>query len=163
VVPDIVLPSTPGYSSIKENKELFYLSADSIVKKVVFTPHAPINYQSLRDQSSSRLSASNEFKRFKQVADSVSLVISKSQKVPLKFKDYKRFKKETDVMYESLENAFLSKTGTVKCYNNTFDQKLEEVNESAKEFNLKIRQSVQQDIFINESYYILNDLINLHP
>jgi hypothetical protein len=33
-----------------------------------------------------------------------------------------------------------------------------EVNEQVKEFNARVRESLEKDIFINEAFYILNDL-----
>lgn len=160
VVPDVILPPTPGYSMIKENKELYFLQPDSVIKKVIYTPNPKINTQPLQNSSAQRLAVSKDFKRYLQISDSVSNVINKTRKVVLKFNDYKKFKKETDVLYNSLDNAFETNSNTIKCLNNTFDMKLEQVNITAKEFNSKIIQSIQKDIFINESFNIMNDLIN---
>jgi len=160
VVPDVMLPPTPGYSMIKENKELYFLPPDSIVKKVIYNPNTKINFAPLQNNSKQRLAASKDFKRYLQISDSVSDVINKTRKVVLKFNDYKKFKKETDVLYNSLDNAFETNSNTINVFNNTFDLKLEQVNIAAKEFNSKIIQSIQKDIFINESFNIMNDLIN---
>ncbi|MBL7919506.1 MAG: carboxy terminal-processing peptidase [Bacteroidia bacterium] len=160
VVPDIILPPTPGYATIKENKELYFLPPDSIVKKVVYIPNSKLNTQPLQSNSAQRIAASKDFKRYLQISDSINDVINKTQKVVLKFKEYKKFKKDTDVLYNSLENAFEINANNIKCLNNTFDLKLEQVNITAREFNSKIIQSIQKDIFINESFNIMSDLIN---
>ncbi len=160
VVPDVILPPTPGYGMTKENKELYFLPTDSIVKKVVYTPNPKLNTQPLQSSSAQRVAASKDFKRYLQISDSVNDVINKTQKVVLKFKEYKKFKKDTDILYNSLEKAFEVNSNTIKCLNNTFDLKLEQVNIAAREFNSKIIQSIQKDIFINESFNVMRDLIN---
>jgi carboxyl-terminal processing protease len=160
VSPDISLPATPGYSDLKENKEPFYLKPDSIVKKVVYNANPPINFQALADNSSKRISSSKDFNRFRQVSDSISEMIYKTQKVALKFKDFKKYKKETDQMYASAENSFETSATDIVCSNNKFDLQLEQVDNATMEFNARILQSLQKDIFINESFYIMRDLIN---
>ena len=64
----------------------------------------------------------------------------------------------TDNLYASFENATQTKSGDIKCLNNTFDKKISEVSEQAKEFNAKVRESIEKDIFINEAFYIISDL-----
>mgnify|MGYP002139766887 CR=1 FL=1 len=42
----------------------------------------------------------------------------------LKYKDFKKYKVFTDNLYASFENATQTKSGDIKCLNNTFDKKI---------------------------------------
>lgn len=160
VVPDITLPPTPGYSIYKESKEFFYLPPDSIVKKVIYVPNPPIEVASLKSLSETRIIASADFKQYKQISDSVNRFVYSANRIPLTVKSYKKSKDETDKLFYAFESAVKAKQNIIYCRNNTFDKKLNEVNETVMEFNKKVVQSIQQDLFINESFLIFKDLIN---
>ncbi len=161
IVPDVALPPTPGYSYYKESKELFFLSADVITKNVIYTPNPSIDYSSLQQKSKARVDNSKDFKRYKQSADSVLGFLTTTQKIILKYNEFKKYKQTSTKLYNSYESATETTTIDIKCYNTTFDNKITEVNEQTKEFNLKIRESLEDDLFINETFYIMKDLISL--
>lgn len=160
VVPDITLPASPGSKLYKESKEAFYLPPDSVVKKVVYSPQPILPIQILQANSKERVNKSKEFSRYTLTRDSIDKLILTTYKVPIKFKPYKLKKEENDKLYLSLENSLEMAENTVLCKNNTFDQKLSEVNTNTKEFNAKITRSIASDIYINETFHIIKDLIN---
>jgi carboxyl-terminal processing protease len=158
VIPDVALPSSPGYSIYKESKEAFFLESDVVTKNVVYTPNPAINVAVLQQKSTERVQKSADFKRYKLSSDSIVEFLSNPPKLVLKYKDFKKYKVFTDNLYASFENATQTKSGDIKCLNNTFDKKISEVSEQAKEFNAKVRESIEKDIFINEAFYIISDL-----
>lgn len=158
VAPDVVLPDSPGYSMYKESQEAFYIEPDVIVKNVVYTPNPAIDKASLQQKSAARIAASADFRHYKQSADSMLAFLNQPQRVVLKFAGFKVYKQSTDKLYKSYEHAVRSENHQVDCLNNTFDRKVSEVNEQTKEFNAKVREAIEKDIFINEAFYILNDL-----
>jgi len=159
VSPDIEFPSLAGYSNYKENKEKYYLLPDSVTKKLVFSPKPAIPLETLRTQSKTRIAASAEFKKLILISDTLATIFNLGQKVPLRFNDFKKYKSEMDSVYSRYENASHLKNGNIYCVNNSFDKDLYEVNPQVKEFNSKIRKSIQEDLFINESFEIFKDLI----
>ncbi|MDX2172416.1 MAG: carboxy terminal-processing peptidase [Bacteroidota bacterium] len=160
VIPDIQLPNSPGLSSYKESKEKFYLPADSVVKKIIYSPNTKINIDLIRSHSISRVAKSPLFKRYINISDSINFLLNKTQKVILKHKDYLAYKQNSDKSYLSIENLLMTNQKTYSCLNNTFDAKLTEVNEQTIEFNSKIKKDIENDIFINEAYNIMNDMLN---
>ncbi len=160
VTPDIILPSSPASKLYKENKEQFFLESDSITKKVIFNALTPLPLQSLQDKSKQRVEKSGEFTRYKLTRDSIDKFITAAYKVPLKFTPYKKKKEETDKLYLSFENSVKMTKNTLSCKNNTFDLKLTELNVTTKEFNSKIIESISSDIFVNETFNIITDIIN---
>lgn len=159
VIPDIELPSFAGYSNYKENKESYYLLPDSVNKKIVYSPRSAIEISTLRKGSKERVARSKEFRRYVEVSDSLSARLNSSQKVPLKFADYKRYKSQTDAGYLAYENAASARL-ELRCRNNTFDKDLNEINPQVKEFNSKVLKSIEEDIFISESFEIMKDLLH---
>jgi carboxyl-terminal processing protease len=159
VVPDIFLPKLPSYAYFKESKEKFFIKPDSIVKKVIFNPNPPVNVAAFRKKSEQRINASPEFKRFTQSADSLTRFLNASEKVPLKFSEYTRHKAYSEKLFSAFENACKVEAPRFKCANNTFDEKLSSYNAMVKEFNVRIIQTIENDIQINETFSILTDLI----
>jgi carboxyl-terminal processing protease len=158
VVPDVVLPSSPGYSIYKESKEAFFLESDVVTKNVVYTPNPVISVAGIQQKSAERIQKSADFKRYKQSSDSIVDFLNNPPKLVLKFKEFKKYQEYSENLYNSFEKAVQSTTNDIKCLNNTFDKKITEVNEQTKEFNEKVRESIEKDLFINEAFYIINDL-----
>ena len=157
VLPDIALPNSPVYGMYKENKEAFYIQPDVITKNVVYTPNPPIDKAALQQRSAQRISASEGFKHYQQSTDSMLRFLNQPQRIVIKFAAFKAYKASLETLYKSYENAVEGGKG-MECLNNTFDRKITEVNEQSKEFNAKVREAIGNDIFINEAFYILNDL-----
>jgi len=158
VVPDVVLPSSPGYSIYKESKEAFFLESDVVTKNVVYTPNPVISVAGIQQKSAERIQKSTDFKRYKQSSDSIVDFLNNPPKLVLKFKEFKKYQEYSETLYNSYEKAIQSTSNDIKCLNNTFDKKITEVNEQTKEFNEKVRESIEKDLFINEAFYIINDL-----
>ena len=158
VVPDVTLPSSPGYSIYKESKEAFFLESDIVTKNVVYTPNPAISVATIQQKSAERIQKSADFKRYKQSADSIVDFLNNPPKLVLKFKEFKKYQESSENLYNSYEKAVQSTSNDIKCLNNTFDKKIAEVSEQTKEFNAKVRESIEKDLFINEAFYIINDL-----
>ena len=105
-----------------------------------------------------RFKKSIDFKRYKQSTDSIIEFLNNPPKLVLKFTEFKKYKQFNDNLYNSYENAVQSTSNDIKCLNNKFDKKITEVNDQTKEFNTKVRESIEKDLFINEAFYIISDL-----
>lgn len=158
VVPDVVLPSSPGYSIYKESKEDFFLESDVVTKNVIYTPNPVISVSAIQQKSAERIQKSPDFKRYRQSSDSIVDFLNNPPKLVLKFKEFKKYQEINENLYNSYEKAVQSTSNDIKCLNNTFDKKIAEVNEQTKEFNAKVRESIEKDLFIHEAFYIINDL-----
>jgi carboxyl-terminal processing protease len=160
VMPDVPLPQFPAYTSYKESKEAFYIKPDSVVKKVIYNPNAPFNITQLKERSKKRIEASPDFKRFNNSADSLQKYLNSPRKVPLKYKEFKKYRMDFTARFNSFENACLVNDPSFKCIYNTFDEKLNTYNAEIKEFNDNIKHDIESDLIINETFYILADIIN---
>lgn len=158
VIPDVTLPSSPGYSIYKESKEAFYIEPDVIIKNVVYTPNSKINISAIQQKSDERINHSLDFKRYQQCSDSVVNFLNNPPKIILKRGEFKKYRSMRDNLYTSFDNATQSSGKEIKCLNNNFDKKITEVNEQTREFNSKIRELIEDDIFIIEAFNIINNL-----
>lgn len=163
VIPHIQLPATPGYGLIKESKEEFYLAPDSIIKKVVFTPHPALNITQIAQASQARVNSSPDFKNYKLYSDSVNAYIGKTHRIALNRAGYMKNKNQSDRLFTGFEASLKAGSNSISCFNISFDKKLYEVNQMVKDFNARVIEAISKDMFINESYLILNDLINQQP
>ncbi|MDI9339034.1 MAG: S41 family peptidase [Sediminibacterium sp.] len=159
VIPDIEWPSNPLFAMHTENKEAYYLKGDSISKKVTYTPLPAIPTEPLTKLSNERLSQSL---RIKQMSHYMSLLYNfqlKPGQVVLKWENYKAFDQEMANTYRDFENKLKPNPLIVKCMINTFDKELSEVSEYTKEFNQRVKEAVEEDPFIEETFFIMRDYI----
>lgn len=159
VKPDVPFPEYPALSTYKESKEKYFIKPDSVVKKVIYTPNPPLDIASIRNKSAQRIAASPAFNRFKQATDSLNREMNTTYKIAVKFNDYRKHKKRSDKLFDAFDNALRAPGGGIKCINNTFDEKLSTYNIQVSQFNAEVIKSIENDIFVNESFYILTDLI----
>jgi carboxyl-terminal processing protease len=161
VVPDIAFMPNQLYANYRENKELYYLQPDSVNKKVSYLPNSEIAIQGLKEASDKRFKASQKFKSYQAVSDTVSQYQTRQHSVLLKWKPYLKFEQTNEALFERLSTSLENTQSVITCNNNTFDAKLNEVNEYVKEFNQRIKKSIEQDFFIEEAVLIMNDFIQL--
>lgn len=161
VEPDLVLPGFTSFSEYKENKEMYYIKPDSVVKKVLFYPFKSLPLSKLQSRSERRVKESICFKNLKKVNDSLQLVTQTPIRVNLNYKDFKKYTLQNELAYNLVENALLLDKNKFNCFNNTFDKKLNEISPEVQTFNDKLITRIEKDIYLNEAFEILTDYINL--
>ncbi|HET7817696.1 MAG TPA: S41 family peptidase [Bacteroidia bacterium] len=161
VVPDIIFPSFTWLStSYKENKSPYFLHPDSIQKKVTYTPLPSLPVKQLSQKSSDRQKFSSDFQNFISCSDSIRRLFQSPKKIALCYNQFTKHIKQIDNMIARAEEISIAKKNIIKTYNNSFDKKLYELDPLLNDFNNQILKSINEDMFINEAYLILNDIIN---
>lgn len=161
VSPDINLLEPYYYADYKESSEPYALSNDSITKKVIYTPLAALPIKELRGKSNNRLANNINFKRLNKINDSLRLLSNKEIAIILTPQFFKKNEKITQTLLEDMEKNLYDSASSYIAINNVYDKKVIDFDEFTKEINQRSLSTIQKDIYIEEVYFILKDLINL--
>lgn len=161
VQPDIYLPDPFINLYSKEAKEPEALPNDSVVKKVYYQPLPALPIANLKRKSMERILGNDKFNKLNTLSNqSTSLYDPFNQITPLQSATIKKlYQKHNEWLKQVSENikvkSKLYKVNAVKSDN--------ELLQISEEESLQAQYSIDRiinDIFIEESFLILNDLIN---
>jgi len=161
ILPDVPLPDPFYFNEYRESSLPASLPADSIVKKVVYHPFPALPTLQLAEHSADRKARNKNFIRFNQLNDSIRALRKTETKVILKPEIFKKEEKKSYLLAESLEKLQADSSSAYRVKNNAFEERILEMDAYSKETNQLLLKNIQKDIFIEESYHILLDLIQL--
>jgi carboxyl-terminal processing protease len=161
VQPDILLP---GILEEVQEKEASYknaLPSDVVVKEIYnYMPLPALPVASLVGKSSARVLNSKSFLALKKMNLEYQKIDEQMNKsIPLNLDAYKALKLKIENISEELDTISSAQTIPYKVENTQFEETIIQADEHKKEVNKKTLKNVSKDIFIEESYKILKDLI----
>lgn len=159
VIPDIILPNIDQVIGTKERDYLSPFTHTTSPKKTVFEKSGQIPHDLLRIKSSGRVSENKSFQD----------ILSLNQKL-LQYKDQgltftltpeafgKSLKLQTGLL-ESMQKSLGEVSEAFQPLNNGFVESLLKLEPHKREVNQAQKNKIHKDIYIEEAYLILNDLI----
>lgn len=160
VVPDVQLPAYfEGFSGYEVNQP-FALISDSVSQKPRFRPYPELPVKELAELSKSRTDTSKKFVKIFTTLDSLQRTMKRLKVIPLDLNNFK--KKEAYIFYalQVLGKEAEQPSSLVKIENVKYDQLLINLSTYKKEVNDLLIKNLLTDIYIEETYRIINDLIN---
>jgi carboxyl-terminal processing protease len=160
VIPDVFIPGIYNGMEFRESSYYNALSKDSIVKKVFFSPLPPLPLKEISDKSKERIANDEKFKEIIRLNDSLK---KSDKKTAVFYADTASF-----LAQENMNKGFLNKseklvtekTNDFQTVNNDSDDELYKMDLYRKGINDDFLNQIQKDIYIDESYKIMIDLIN---
>jgi carboxyl-terminal processing protease len=159
VIPDIRIPDIIEYFDYRESNRPFCLSSDSIYKKVFYNPLPVFPINKLQLKSSNRLSIDSNFNEIKKFNTIHKDLLNKEGKVFLELTAYKKQQEKLSKEIESIRKVYSRKSKNYIVSNNNYDNQVYNINSDLKEARNQTLEFLQNDLYINESYKILEDLI----
>lgn len=158
VNPDIVLPDIFDVIDYKESNYTNALPYDSINKKIIYQqlPALPIN--ALSKSSKQRVSANLAFQDLNKFIKTYSDWMLAP--VPLYPPDFKKYNDDRQVALKTFKKSIVKPTTTFKVENTSYENQVLQADPYKKELNDLLLKRTQSDIYIEESYSIITDLIN---
>jgi len=163
IVPDVRIPDITEKFARKEADEPFALASDSVAKKVVFAPLAPLPVAELQSRSSQRLGQNKNYTALLALGDSLSLAREKRLKVALNLNDYKRYYQNTQSADKRIDALASATQAQYTVENNSYTKQLIGFDEYQHKLNTTLIEGLQKDAVLNECYSVLHDLIQLQP
>lgn len=160
VVPDISLPDIYDQFASHESDYDHVLKADSITKKLYYTLLPPLPIEKLKDNSRKRTDSSTSFKQVKELSMD-STWWQPYTYFPLSLSSYRNQLLNEQAIEESLVNSELAQDSVYITNNLEYNQDLLSIDSYLQEMNDKHIKNITNDIYIQEGFNILTDLINL--
>ncbi|MCX6183416.1 MAG: carboxy terminal-processing peptidase [Bacteroidetes bacterium] len=160
VKPDVVLPEVLESSQDKEASYSNALPSDNVVKEIYnFTPLAPLPATSIAGKSTARVAVNKAFVNVVKLNQSYKVLSDQFQKsIPLNITEYKALKQKMDAVTDQLD-TLVPPAITYQVENTTYDKTIIQADEHKKTVNEKTLKNISDDIYIDETYKIMQDLI----
>ncbi len=161
VKPDILLPDAFDGLEIGERFEDFPLFADSVKKNNYYKPLPNLPLAELAQRSVGRLNTNSFFQMIKKiVAEEQKMIQAATRTIPLKADLFEKWQQQQEIDLKIMKGE--GKTATVFAVENHGQDKQLLINNAyEKEINKEWLQNLAADIYIQEVFLVLTDLINL--
>lgn len=161
VIPDIELPEIHTATSEREADYLHALSSDSVNKKVYFTPLPKLPITELNKKSHTRTGQQPNFTQIIALNDSLKKQQTTEEILFLTPENVQQFILKNETESESFAKTMEKTTTTYKVNNNQFNQPLIALDSIRNTLNQQLLESIGKDIYIEETYNILTDIIDI--
>ncbi len=161
VQPDIILPSVNDSFNFHEASYPFALNSDSVIKKIYYNPLPKLPVAKLSAKSKLRLSADLQFKRIETLNDSLKMSWTNQKTIPLNLQSFRKKEEKTFKLMQNMESLATRPSNIYHVINLKFDEPVFKINPYKKEVNDILLKNIQNDIYVEEAFQVINDLINV--
>jgi carboxyl-terminal processing protease len=161
VSPDIVLPDAFDGLDYREKFSPFALTADKVVKNAYYKPLAPLPVNDLAKKSAERVNSDKELQGIKKIAETIRTRRTKTQTIPLKADGFEQWARQQELEPGIMKSHTLTASKKFTIDNHGPDKLLLSNNSYAKEINNGWLHNIAGDIYIQETFSVLCDLVNL--
>jgi len=162
VSPDIVLPDAFDGLDYREKFFPFALVSDRVEKNNYYKPLTAIPVNELAKRSADRVNAEKEFLSIKTIAANIKARREKTETIPLKAGGFEQWAKQHGQELDFLKGNTSSISKRFAVENNGLDKALLTNNSIyAKEINNGWLHNIAEDIYMQEAFLVLCDLIAL--
>ena len=160
IIPDVSLPTVYDETEIGEKAYRTSLDLEEVDKKTYYYPLKPLPLDELRNKSAQRIDTHDGFKALK-TANQEREEKDESYKFPL---DYQSFVKYYDEYLDVDKQETKPKANTQGPYivnNPAYLIEIAEMTDPKKKINEEVIRGIRDDMYIQEAYQILTDLIDI--
>lgn len=161
IQPDVELPDLNSCFSYSEASEPYAINSDRVDKKVYYNPLPELPVAQIAQKSKERVEKNIMFTRIKTISDSVQSALKKDEVVQLDIESFRVRTKKYQAFKNSFEQLISLAAKEYTVLPSNYDQALLQADSHRKEINEQLLKSIQDDIYIEEVYQEMNDLINL--
>ncbi|MCO6498809.1 MAG: carboxy terminal-processing peptidase [Vicingus serpentipes] len=162
VIPDIFLPYLFHNEGDREKDYPSALSSDSISKKIYMPEIKQLPYRELEIASENRINTDSIFTKIKAINQSEKINNKDSLKISLKIDEFIAYKNQlssnTSDILKDIDSRVTSRYTIDEV---TYDNDLLKTDKYTKEINKITIEQLNKDIYLEEAYNILLDLIKI--
>jgi carboxyl-terminal processing protease len=161
VLPDVVLPDAFDGIEYREKYKPNVLSSEPVAKNSYYKPLPVLPVADLAAKSAARIKADENFKDIQRI---IALMIARRDKqetISLKTEEYEQWARQNDKELASLKGTGLASGKLFRTGNHAADKTSFTNNEYAREINLQWLDQIAEDIYIQEAFLVICDLIKL--
>jgi hypothetical protein len=131
-----------------------------VIKKVYYNPLPQLPIAKLSEKSKNRMASDVRFKQIERTNDSLQIALKKLKTIPLNLELFKKRDAKTFQMLQAMEDLTNRPAAIYHAINVKLDQPIFTIDAYKKEGNDILLKNIQNDIYIEEAYQVINDLIN---
>lgn len=161
VIPDVSLPDLYRANDEREIMEKTSLPKDSVIKKVFYNPLPPLPVKQLSINSKKRCDNNAALKQTSSLLDSLDFYYKKDT-IILDLVSYINVKKNINRILKEIEKSDRSDNKTFSVLNSKQNNEIYKLDEYSREVNEQFTESLKSDMLLEETYGIMNDLINYY-
>jgi carboxyl-terminal processing protease len=161
VKPDVELPDAFDGLEYREKFSSFALPSEQVAKNSYYKPLAALPVSELARRSAERISADKEFQEIKKFIDVIKMRQAKTETIPLKWEGYEQWIKQRELEMDVMKGNTETDSKKFIVDNHAQDKVLLLNNQYATEVNNGWLRNIAEDIYIQEAFSVLCDLINL--
>ncbi|WP_276504180.1 carboxy terminal-processing peptidase [Terrimonas pollutisoli] len=161
VTPDIVLPDAFDGLDYREKFLPYALMADKVTKNAYYKPLTSLPAAEVAKKSQERVNASPEFQDIKKITGAIRSRRNKTETIPLKADAFEQWVKLREQELNAIKGHTAAKTNLFTVDNHSLDKTLLSTTAYAREINNGWLTSIADDIYIQETFAVLADLILL--
>ncbi|HEV7781065.1 MAG TPA: carboxy terminal-processing peptidase [Chitinophagaceae bacterium] len=161
VKPDVVLPDAFDGLEMGERFEKYPLIADTVKRNNYYKPLPYLPVAELAGRSKGRIAANPDFQVIKKIVDEQQRIMQTSTRtIPLKTELFEKWVQQQQLDLEAMKGEG-GPTNKFTVENHARDKELMQDDIYAKEMNATWLKNLADDIYIQEVFLVLTDLINL--
>lgn len=161
IIPDVVLPSLYDDFNTSERFEKFALHNDTVSVEVKHFPQQKFPLETIAAKSKERVLNSNSFKAVKTLnAKVVSEYINKNTKYPLTLQNVYKENDDYNKAWQEFYAITDNNTSLLSVKNSKYTEAKLKSNPSRVDSNNEVLNDLKKDIYLEEAYNILIDVIN---
>lgn len=161
VTPDVILPDAFDGIEYREKFSPNALVAEQIAKNSYYKPLPLLPVSELAAKSNLRLKNDNNFRDIQKIIDLVVARRGKAEVVSLKWDEFEKWAKEKDKEQDILTGNGEPAVKQFAVLNHSLDKEFINKSGYAQEINQEWLTNISSDIYIQEAFFILCDLIKL--
>ena len=161
VSPDIILPDAFDGLEYREKYFPFALPQDIVAKNTYYKPLTVLPVGELAKRSAERVNANEVFKQIKTFAATIKSLREKTETIPLRTESFEQWAKQREPEMEMVKGNLSPKAKQFAVDNHGLDKAILTNNGYAKEINKEWLLNIAEDIYIQETFSVLCDLLNL--
>jgi hypothetical protein len=139
----------------------FALPAEGGTKNNYYKPLAALPIAELSKRSAERINADPSFREIQKIIDALRLRRAKSETISLKPEAFEQWIKQQEMEMDIMEGTTKAPVKKFTVDNHSLDKALLNNNEYAKEVNSFWLNDIADNIYIQEAFLVLCDLIKL--
>lgn len=161
IPPDIELPDMYSGFKFSEATMPYAISSDKIDKKVYFNPLPAIPMAELAQKSKERMEKKGSFNRIYTLSDSLQHAMKKGEVLPLNIESFREYRKRFAKFEGNMDQLLKIPSKDYIVLPSGYNESLLQADSHRKETNDIVLKKILEDIYIEEVYNEMKDLINV--
>jgi carboxyl-terminal processing protease len=161
IKPDIELPNLLNNYNLRESGLEYSLKSDTIAKDEKFMPLQDLPLPVIFRKSTNRVSENKYFMQISKLEDEYQRIKYMYDKINLQIDSFQTDMQRYNQLLTLANEIKDYRVEVFKAFNNSFDLSAHSKDENKLRINEKIIKAINGDAYIEESYFIMNDLIEI--